>query len=111
MTHHIPDGLMHEAYQLYEGGHTSEEILTRFMNRGIDAGIAEEVLSTVKAKRLKIRRGRGLIFAGLGGFVLISAFLITYTLHQFGYSTDWALYGLTTLGIVLLFIGMIYFMG
>lgn len=111
MTHHIPDGLMHEAYQLYEGGHTSEEILTRFMNRGIDADIAEEVLSTVKAKRLKFRRSRGVIFAGIGVFTLVSAFAITYILHHFGYNTNWALYGLTTLGIVLLFIGMIYFMG
>ena len=111
MAHHIPDGLMHEAYQLYEGGHTSEEILTRFMNRGIDAGLAEEVLTIVKSKRHKIRRARGVIFAGIGVFMLISAFAVTYILHQFGYPTDWALYGITTLGIVFLFIGMIYFMG
>lgn len=111
MTHHIPDGLFHEAYQLYESGHTSEEILNRFMQRGIDAGIAEEVLSTVKAKRLKIRRGRGLIFAGIGSVVLVSGFLITYILHHFDMETGWALYGLTTAGICLLFIGMVYFMG
>lgn len=109
--HHVPDGLMHEAYQLFEGGHTTDEVKSRFIARGFDEGLIDEVVGTVKAIRLKKRRARGVIFTGIGAVTLVMAFIITYVLHHFQINTDMALYGLTTLGITLLFIGMINFMG
>jgi hypothetical protein len=109
--HNIPNGLMHEAYQLYEGGHTTDDIKARFVARGMDGAMVDEVVDTVRAIRLKKRRGRGLTLTIVGSLVLVSAFLITYMLHHFNVNTDIPLYGLTTLGFTLLFIGMIYFMG
>jgi hypothetical protein len=107
----IPNGLMHEAYQLYEGGHTTDEIKARFAARGLEPAMVSELVETVRSVRLKKRRGRGLMLTIIGGGVLISAFLITYILHHFNINTDIPLYGLTTLGIALLFTGMVYFMG
>ncbi len=109
--HNIPNGLMHEAYQLYEGGHTTDEIKARFEARGLEPLLVTEVVETVRAIRLKKRRSRGLTLTIVGSMVLVSAFLITYILHHFNVNTDIPLYGLTTLGIALLFTGMVYFMG
>jgi hypothetical protein len=110
-THNIPDGLMHEAYQLFEGGHTTDEIRSRFESRGYDIALVDELIGIVKAHRLKKRRSRGIIFSGIGAVLLVLAFVITYILHQSGIDTDMVLYGMTTLGITLLFIGMVSFMG
>lgn len=109
--HHIPDGLFHEVSQLYAQGHTSEEILSRLLKRNIDMDVAESVMSKVKAMRHAKSRSRGLIFCGIGSVLLVMAFLITYILHQFGYNTDWSLYGFTTLGVTCLFTGMVFFFG
>lgn len=112
MAHHIiPDGLFHEVYQLYAGGHTSEEILARLTKRDVPLDIAKAVMTKVKSLRWARRRRIGLRLAIAGGACLISAFLITYILHQFNIPTDLALYGLTTAGVGLLFTGMIFYMG
>jgi hypothetical protein len=109
--HHIPDGLMHEAYQLFDGGHTTDEVRARFESRDIDKELIEEILLTVKAIRLKKMRSRGIIFCGIGAIMLVMAFVITYILHQFNLDTDLVLYGMTTLGTAFLFTGMYFFMG
>lgn len=109
--HNIPNGLIHEAYQLFECGHTSEEVKARFEARELDPALIDELVGTVRAIRMKKRRARGVIFSGIGAVTLVLAFGITYALHHFGINTDIALYGLTTLGITFLFIGMIFFMG
>lgn len=109
--HNIPNGLFHEAYQLFECGHSSEEVKARFEARELDPALIDELVSTVRAIRMKKRRARGVIFSGIGAVTLVLAFGITYALHHFGINTDIALYGLTTLGITFLFIGMIFFMG
>ena len=111
IEHHIPDGLMHEAYQLFQGGHTTDEVKGRFLARDLDPALVDEVVATVKAMRLKKRRANGLICCGVGAVLLVMAFVITYALHQFNIETDFALYGLTTLGVAFLFLGMVFFMG
>lgn len=109
--HHIPDSLTHEVYQLFDGGHTSEEIRQRLLVRGIKEELVEEIVLTVKTMRLKRRRSRGLIFTGIGAVVLVAAFAVTFILHSMDLDTGISLYGLTTLGVTLLFIGMVFFFG
>ena len=38
--HNIPNGLIHEAYQLFECGHTSEEVKARFEARDLEHAVA-----------------------------------------------------------------------
>ena len=52
-----------------------------------------------------------MLFTGIGAVVLVSAFLVTFILHSMDKDTGVALYGMTTAGITLLFIGMIFFFG
>lgn len=108
---HIPDGLLHEAYQLFQGGHSTEEVKARFEARGLDSETVEEIVGVVKSLRLKKRRSQGLTSCGIGALLLVSAFVATYILHQFNINTDIVLYGLTTLGVAFMFVGMVYFMG
>ena len=112
MNHHnIPDGLMHEIWQLYAGGHTTDEIVARLEKRDLDPEMVKEVVLTVRGLRLKRKRSQGLIVTGIGAVVLVSAFIVTYILSINGYSTSLALYGLTTIGIGLLFTGMVLYFG
>lgn len=109
--HNIPDGLTHEIYQLYSGGHTTDEIISRLEKRELDMEMVRDVVKTVREIRLKRKRSQGLIFTGVGAVILVSAFLVTYALSVNGYPTGFALYGLTTLGIGLLFVGMVLYFG
>jgi hypothetical protein len=109
--HHIPDGLAHEVWQLFAGGHTSDEIKSRLQKREIPQEVIEEVVTTVRSMRMKRRRGQGLILAGIGSVVLVMAFVVAYVLSRNGCDTAVALYGLTTIGIGLLFTGMVLYFG
>jgi len=109
--HHIPDGLTHEIYQLYEGGHTTDEIRQRLISRGLEMALVDEMVYTIKEVRMKRRRSRGLIFTGIGAVVLVLAFAVTFLLHMYDMNTGISLYGMTTLGVTLLFIGMVFFFG
>jgi hypothetical protein len=111
MTHHIPDGLFHEVWQLYEGGHSSDDILARLLKRDVNMDVAEAVLFKVKSMQDARKRRRGLRLVIAGGATLVSAFLITFLLHVAGVDTNIPLYGLTTIGIGMLFTGMIFYMG
>ncbi len=110
-THYIPDGLTHEVYQLYAGGHTTDEILSRMQKRGLDMEMVRDLVKTVRDVRLRRRRSQGLILVGVGAVVLVLAFLTTYVLSINGYPTGYTLYGMTTIGIGLLFTGMVLYFG
>lgn len=110
-THNIPDGLTHEIYQLYAGGHTTDEIVSRLEKRGLDMEMVRDVVKTVRDMRLRRKRSQGLILTGVGAVVLVLAFLITYILSVNGYPTGFTLYGMTTIGIGLLFTGMVLYFG
>lgn len=109
--HQVPDGLFHEVWQLYEGGHTSEEIGNRLRKREISDDIIEEVCRKVRTIRFAKRRKRGLSLCIVGGVSLLLAFVVTFTLHQMNINTDFALYGLTSWGVLCLFAGMVMYMG
>jgi predicted phage tail protein len=109
--HHIPDGLTHEVWQLFTGGHDSEEITARLRKRDIDEETIEQVVKTVREMRQARGRRQGLRAAGVGAVLLVMAFFVTYILSANGLPSDWALYGLTTLGAAVLFVGMMLYMG
>lgn len=109
--HNIPDGIMHEIWQLYAGGHTTDEIISRMEKRELDMDMVKDLVKTVREIRLKRKRSQGLILTGIGAVVLVLAFIVTYILSRNGMSTELALYGLTTAGIGLLFAGMVMYFG
>ncbi len=109
--HNIPDGLSHEIWQLYAGGHTTDEIKARLIKRDLNQEMVAEVIGVVREMRLKRKRSRGLITTGIGAVVLVSAFITTYALSVNGMPTALALYGLTSVGVGLLFTGMVLYFG
>lgn len=109
--HNYPDGLFHEVWQLYEGGHTTDEILGRLQKRELNLEMVEAVMSKVKTLRDGKKRRRGLRLVIAGGSTLVFAFLVTFLLHIAHVDTNLPLYGLTTVGIGLLFSGMVLYMG
>lgn len=79
------------------------------------AGAAPQViailLDELKTLNRIRRKKRGIRNVAIGSFLLVFGFLITLALFNSSISMHYAMYGLTTLGIVLLFWGMIDLMG
>ncbi len=102
---------MHEVWQLFAGGHDSDEISARFRKRNIDENTIQVVLKTVRQLRHARARRQGIRVAGIGAVLLVMAFVVTYILSANDLPSDWALYGLTTLGAAFLFVGTMLYMG
>lgn len=107
--HNIPDGLPHEVYQLFAGGHTSEEIKSRLLKRELDPDMVDEVVKVVRDVRQRRKRNQGLVATAIGSALLLIGFVLSYILSTKGLPTGFALYGLTSLGITSLFTGMVLY--
>lgn len=51
---------------------------------------------------------KGFMLIGLGAVTLLSSFVLTYLAHVDGHHPGFALFGLTTVGALLLFAGLVY---
>lgn len=88
-------------------GLSSEEILQRLLQTGMPAPSAEETLSSWKKIRTEKKRNSAFIFCGIGIFLLTTSFFFTLLLFNANSNFNFALYGLTIIGIILVFKGMI----
>lgn len=85
----------------------TEQITERLLQSGIPQNLAEETLSEWKKIRNEKKRNSGFIYSGIGIVLLSTGFLFTLLLFNNSGSYHFALYGLTMLGIILVFKGMI----
>ena len=80
--------------------------MARLLEKGIDDNQAQETLNKLKKEHLEKRRKRGLVFIAIGGICLFSGFLLSAILFHSNSSPAIPLYGMTSVGIVLLLVGM-----
>ncbi|MFN3341756.1 MAG: hypothetical protein ACK40M_03610 [Flavobacteriales bacterium] len=95
-----------EAKFLSDSGYDSKAILARLHEKGIDEIQAQETLNKLKKEHLEKRRKRGVIFIAIGGICLFSGFLLSAILFHSNSSPAIPLYGMTSIGIILLLAGM-----
>lgn len=92
---------------LKQQGLSNEEILQRLLETGLPNEVAQQQLDEWKKIRNEKKRNSAFIYCGIGIFLLTTGFFFTLLLFNSNSNFNFALYGLTIIGLVLVFKGMI----
>lgn len=91
--------------QLLSEGHSREDIEQRLLAEGYDLYFIRDMLSETIRLRDAKNRSRALVLIIAGGVLCMAGFFITLVLSYSDSGSDIILYGLTSAGIILTFIG------
>ena len=97
---------LHYAQSLWENGHTHDRIILELHKRGLQHERMEEVTQHLKKLRYAKRRSRGINMLAAGCACLLLGFVFSLMLSNSGSLYQYSLYGLTTLGTIILVAGM-----
>jgi hypothetical protein len=92
---------------LKQQGLNTEEILQRLLETGLSSDAAQQYFSEWKKIRTEKKRNSAFVYCGIGVFLLTTGFIFTLFLFNSNSNFNFALYGLTLIGLVLVFKGMI----
>jgi len=107
MDKQLPEEVLSLTRSLYESGYENEKIAKELSDKGHHSYI-EIAMEWVKKCHLEKRRIRGIYFLAAGGLCLFGGFLFSAIAFHSDKSDalNFPLYGLTSIGIVLLLAGM-----
>ena len=105
-TAQLQDVFLH-IKTLKQQGLSSEEILQRLQQSGLPDEIARQHLNEWKKIRNEQKRNSAFFYCGMGIFLLTTGFFCTLLLFNSNSNFNFALYGLTIIGLILVFKGMI----
>lgn len=105
-TAQLQDVMLHIT-TLQQQGLKNEEILQRLIETGLPGDASQQYLAQWKKARDEKKRNAAFIYCGIGVFLLTTSFLFTLLLFNSDSNFDFALYGLTIVGLILVFKGMI----
>ena len=111
MTNEPPESLLQLAINLYKQGNTLAEISTQLRSKEATDNQLQQALDEIKKLRLTSRRNNGFVWCGIGSFLLVAGCMLTFLLHNNGESIRLAMYGLTSIGVVLIMKGLIDIFG
>lgn len=92
---------------LKQQGFSSEEIINCLLETGLEGDIARQHFEEWKKIRNEKKRNSAFIYCGMGVFLLTTGFLFTLVLFHADSNFNFALYGLTIIGVILVFKGLI----
>jgi hypothetical protein len=87
---------------------TREEITRELLKQGHDMRFIDEIMTETITLYHTRRRSKGLTLILVGAFVCFASFLLTITGVFSGDAYGFALFGLTTAGVVIAFAGFVY---
>ena len=91
---------------LFESGMGKEEVITHMMERGHEATSVADIVGEVAKQRYAARRSSGLNLILAGGVICFLSFLLTITSAFSHEAFPYVLYGLTSIGIGIGFVGL-----
>jgi len=101
---------LNKLYQLAKsllGVHKSLEAIELHLNhQSADPKLISEVIERIKKERLETKNKQGIIKIMVGGFFLVSSFVITCVNFHSNQPFVEVMYGFTSLGAVLVFWGL-----
>lgn len=92
-------------------GVSTVEIQERLEQQEVPRTTADEAINEWKKQNNARKRGIGLVCCGTGAVLLVTSFLITLILFNTEHNFSLYLYGLTFIGIIVLFKGMVDLLG
>lgn len=105
------EALLHEALELLRHGRDNQDIKVELLKRNANPHDLEEVMKQVRLIRYRKQRKNGLVFLGIGSFLLVFGFILTAVMFHNNTPFKYVMYSMTTVGIVLILIGLANIMG
>ncbi len=99
------------ANQYYAGGMTFDHIRQKLSSRCDNKELVNEVVDTVRSEIYSQKRKEGTTIVGIGLVLILAGFVITCFNYHSNQSFEFAMYGLTTIGIIVVFIGLYKIIG
>ena len=93
------------VYALLDDGVSREEVEARLQKQGHDERFAKEMVKEVAKLRTAKRMASGLVMILVGAVVCLASCICTIMSTFSHPSFAWMLYGLTTVGIIIIFTG------
>lgn len=105
-----PTGLsvqeLNETLALYHQYHDYDRLLEHYERKGVQPEQSNRLIEGLKIYHKQKRHHRGVVLAAIGSILLIFGFILSIILYNSGMPIDWALFGPTTIGAVVLIWGM-----
>ena len=111
MNNAQPEPLLQLATNLFKQGYTTEEITSQLRIKGATDNLLQQALDEIKTQRLARRRNNGFIWCAVGIFLLVAGFTLTFILYSTGQNIRVVMYGLTSIGIIVVIKGLIDLFG
>jgi hypothetical protein len=96
------------ALRLLDDGKTREQIEKSLIEMGHNVLFAKEIIAETYKLRNAQRSSKGLTFILVGAIVCFLSFLLTITGVFPDHNINLVLYGLTSVGVILVFVGLTY---
>ncbi|MBS1634747.1 MAG: hypothetical protein JST26_02415 [Bacteroidetes bacterium] len=102
----VYNALYDRARDMLEQQLSFELIYEKLQKEGADPLTASEVVSQLKMVHYARKRKRGSQIILFGSLFLLIGFICTCAFFHSGMPIHWVLYGFTTLGLIIIFIGL-----
>jgi hypothetical protein len=96
---------------LHKEGYNMDQITLQLKEKGAPENLLQEALHHLKQLRLTRKRNTGFTCCGIGVALLVIGCMLTVLLYTSGGDIKWAMYGLTSLGVVFTMKGLVDIMG
>lgn len=109
--HPEQDSLYQEVRSLFNRGYNQEEISLQLREKGAPENLLPEMFGQLKKLREERKRQSGFLCCGIGAALLVLGFLLTLVLYHGGPAMRFAMYGLTSVGVVFALKGLADLLG
>lgn len=100
-----------KARTLFELRKSFDEIDETLKKEGAESLMAAEIVAQIRAVHYAKKRKRGTQTVLFGSIFLLIGFIFTCTCFHSDLPLGWAMYGFTSLGLIIMFIGLIDIFG
>jgi hypothetical protein len=111
MDNVIIEQYLPKVFQLRKEGMELSQISLQLQEQNIPADTVNDIIQQWKKIHYTKKRNQGFIYVGVGTALMVFSFLLSVMLFYSDKSIEWALYGVTFVGLSLTFKGMIDILG
>ncbi|HMT30373.1 MAG TPA: hypothetical protein PKD91_13955 [Bacteroidia bacterium] len=103
--------LLDEAKKMIDQGREKSQVKQNLISMGASEETIETILNQIKSLNYLKRRKRGFILGICGSILLIVGFALTVIFFHKNMSIDFVMYGMTSVGVILLVAGLVEIIG
>ncbi|RTL56174.1 MAG: hypothetical protein EKK37_16990 [Sphingobacteriales bacterium] len=111
MDNVIIEQYLPKVFQLRKQGMELSQISLQLEKQNLSAETVNAIIQQWKKIHYTKKRNQGFICIGVGTFLMVFSFLLSVLLFYSNKSIEWALYGITFIGLSITFKGMVDILG